>query len=84
MARAEIEQPIKNTDFFRVLWILGVITKTISNYPVIVQAYYNHIIEKKIMLVTQEIEFTDFPFPSIALYGCWDGEHWVLMLPREY
>lgn len=36
------------------------------------------------ILASQEIEYTDFPFPSIALYGCWDGEHWVLMLPSEY
>ena len=36
------------------------------------------------VLATQEIEYTDFPFPSIALYGCWDGESWVLMLPSEY
>ena len=35
-------------------------------------------------LATQEIEYTDFPFPMIALYGCWDGENWVLMLPSEY
>ncbi len=49
-----MEQPIKNTDFFRVLWILGVITKAISNYPVIIQAHYNRILEKEIMLVTQE------------------------------
>ena len=36
------------------------------------------------VLASQEIEYTDFPFPSIELYGCWDGEHWVLMLPSEY
>lgn len=36
------------------------------------------------LLATQEIEFTDFPLPSIALYGCSDGEQWVLMLPSEY
>lgn len=36
------------------------------------------------ILATQEIEYTDFPFPSMMLYGCWDGEHWVLMLPSEY
>jgi hypothetical protein len=32
----------------------------------------------------QEIPFTDFPLPSITLYACWDGEHWVIMLPSEY
>ena len=36
------------------------------------------------VLASQEIEYTDFPFPSITLYGCWDAEHWVLMLPSEY
>ncbi len=36
------------------------------------------------ILATQEIEYTDFPIPSIRLFGCWDGEHWVLMLPSEY
>lgn len=36
------------------------------------------------LLATQEIEFTDFPLPSITLYGCLDGEQWVLMLPSEY
>jgi len=32
----------------------------------------------------QEIPFTDFPMPSVSLYACWDGEHWVIMLPGEY
>ena len=36
------------------------------------------------VLATQEIEYTDFPLPSLILYGCWDSEHWVLMLPSEY
>ena len=36
------------------------------------------------VLATQEIEYTDFPLHHIALYACWDGEHWVLMLPSEY
>lgn len=35
-------------------------------------------------LATQEIDGSDFPLPSITLYGCWDGEYWVLMLPSEY
>jgi hypothetical protein len=21
---------------------------------------------------------------AISLYACWDGEHWVIMLPSEY
>ena len=32
----------------------------------------------------QEIPYTDFPIPHYTLYACWDGEHWVLMLPSEY
>jgi hypothetical protein len=32
----------------------------------------------------QEIPYTDFPLNQQKLYACWDGEHWVLMLPGEY
>jgi hypothetical protein len=32
----------------------------------------------------QEIPFTDFPLSEQTLYACWDGEHWVIMLPYEY
>ncbi|MEI6835157.1 MAG: DUF6876 family protein [bacterium] len=32
----------------------------------------------------QEIPFTDFPMPAVSLYACWDGVHWVIMLPGEY
>ena len=32
----------------------------------------------------QVIPYTDFPIPQQILYACWDGEHWVLMLPSEY
>lgn len=32
----------------------------------------------------QEIPYTDFPLPQQVLYACWDGEHWVIMLPSEY
>ena len=32
----------------------------------------------------QEIPFTDFPLTEQTLYACWDGEHWVIMLPSEY
>lgn len=32
----------------------------------------------------QSIPYTDFPLPSFMFYACWDGEHWVLMLPSEY
>lgn len=32
----------------------------------------------------QVIPYTDFPMPEQTLYACWDGQHWVLMLPSEY
>jgi hypothetical protein len=32
----------------------------------------------------QEIPYTDFPLDKITLYACWDGLHWVIMLPSEY
>jgi hypothetical protein len=32
----------------------------------------------------QQIPYTDFPLNEIAIYCCWDGEYWVLMLPSEY
>ena len=32
----------------------------------------------------QAIPYTVFPTPEFVLYACWDGEHWVLMLPSEY
>ncbi len=32
----------------------------------------------------QTIEFTDFPLPEVKLYCCFDGDHWTIMLPREY
>lgn len=28
--------------------------------------------------------YTDFPLKEITLYACWDGDHWVTMLPSEY
>ncbi len=33
---------------------------------------------------SQQIPFTDFPLAEQVLYACWDGNHWVLMLPSEY
>jgi hypothetical protein len=24
------------------------------------------------------------PLDQISLYACWDGRHWVIMLPSEY
>ena len=35
-------------------------------------------------LARQQIPFTDFPMEEIKLYCCYDGEHWVTMLPSEY
>jgi hypothetical protein len=32
----------------------------------------------------QEIPYTDFSMHSISLFTCWDGLHWVIMLPSEY
>jgi hypothetical protein len=32
----------------------------------------------------QEIPYTDFSIHAISLFACWDGEHWVIMLPSEY
>lgn len=36
------------------------------------------------LLASQEIEYSDFPLPSITLYGCLESGQWVLMLPSEY
>jgi len=36
------------------------------------------------LLASQAVEYTDFPLPAIQLFGCWDGQHWVAMLPSEY
>ncbi len=32
----------------------------------------------------QQIPYTDFPLSEITIYCCWDGLHWVMMLPGEY
>ena len=32
----------------------------------------------------QEIACTVSALCSITIYACWDGEHWVIMLPGEY
>ncbi len=31
----------------------------------------------------QEIPYAEFALEKITLYSCWDGEHWVIMLPIE-
>jgi hypothetical protein len=36
-----------------------------------------------IELARQQIPFADFPMDVIKLYCCFDGEHWVTMLPSE-
>jgi hypothetical protein len=35
-------------------------------------------------VVSQEIEYSDFPLESIDLWMEYDGETWTLMLPREH
>ena len=35
-------------------------------------------------LITQTLDYTDFPLHKIELWLVADGEHWVLMLPGEY
>ena len=35
-------------------------------------------------IITQQIDYTDFPLDQIDLWLVADGEHWVLMLPTEY
>jgi hypothetical protein len=32
----------------------------------------------------QQIPYTDFTADEQLLYACWDGQHWVIMLPSEY
>lgn len=32
----------------------------------------------------QEIPYTDLPLAEVTLFACWDGDHWVIMLPSEY
>jgi hypothetical protein len=36
------------------------------------------------ILAQQDIPYTDFPLPSIKLYGVWADSYWVIMLPSEY
>jgi len=35
------------------------------------------------VLAQQYIPHTDFPLPSIQLYGVWSDSYWVIMLPSE-
>lgn len=32
----------------------------------------------------QSIEYTDFSLTEMKLYCSFDGDHWIIMLPREY
>ena len=36
------------------------------------------------ILATQFIEYTDFELDEIKLYACYNGDMWVIMIPREY
>ena len=36
------------------------------------------------ILAQQFIEYTDFALREIKLYACYNGDAWVIMLPREY
>lgn len=36
------------------------------------------------VIAKQEIEYSDFPLPSIVLYVTWDTQNWTIMLPSEY
>jgi hypothetical protein len=35
-------------------------------------------------IITQRIDYTDFPLEQIDLWLVADGKNWVLMLPTEY
>ena len=35
-------------------------------------------------MITQAVEYTDFPLDDITLWLVRDDQHWVLMLPSEY
>jgi spore maturation protein CgeB len=36
------------------------------------------------VLATQYVQYTDFPLETIMLYGCWEGDAWIVMLTGEY
>ena len=36
------------------------------------------------ILAEQFIEYTDFELDELKLYACYNGDVWVLMLPKEY
>ena len=36
------------------------------------------------VLAEQFIEYTDFELNELKLYACYNGDVWVVILPREY
>ena len=36
------------------------------------------------VLAEQFIEYTDFELDEFKLYACYNGDVWVIMLPKEY
>jgi len=36
------------------------------------------------ILGSERIEYTDFPLSDFTLFGCWNGDCWVIMLPEDY
>jgi hypothetical protein len=36
------------------------------------------------VLAEQFIEYTDFELDELKLYACYNGDMWVIMLPKEY
>jgi hypothetical protein len=36
------------------------------------------------VLAEQFIEYTDFELDEFKLYACYNGDVWVIMIPREY
>ncbi len=36
------------------------------------------------LLSLEKIKYTNFPLYDFTLFGCWNGECWVIMLPEDY
>jgi hypothetical protein len=36
------------------------------------------------ILSSEKIEYADFPLSDFTLFGCWNGDYWVIMLPEDY
>ena len=54
------------------------LTVSDNSAMVVIEDGNDHLIAK------QHIEYTDFPLQTITLYGCWNEDGWVVMLPNEY